>query len=336
MTDERFAALSRWAQDRLGRPALEVAPASADASFRRYFRARDGGRSWILMDAPPEREPMTAFLDVAARLGAIGVHVPQVIAADPERGFALLSDLGCRPYLEALNADTADRLYGDAMAALLVIQSRGPGPGELPPYDEALLRRELALFSDWLLARKLGMDTGGAVGELLAAAFDRLVANALEQPQVCVHRDYHSRNLMVVEHNNPGILDFQDAVIGPVTYDLVSLLRDCYIGWPRARVEGWVRGYFEATLEAGILREGVADEAGFLRWFDLMGIQRHLKAAGIFARLDLRDGKPGYLADIPRTLGYVAEVGAGHPGLAPLAGFVAGEVLPRVAELLAD
>jgi len=333
MTDERLAALSRWAQEQLDVATLDVAPASADASFRRYFRARDGGRTWILMDSPPEREPLTDFLDVARRLGAIGVHVPEVIAADPERGFALLSDLGSRPYLDALDDESADRLYGDAMAALAVIQSRGPGPGELPPYDEALLRAELALFSDWLLARKLGVDTGGATGELLAFAFDRLVANALEQPQVCVHRDYHSRNLMVVEDNNPGILDFQDAVIGPVTYDLVSLLRDCYIRWPRARVEDWALGYYERALQSGILREGVTDQAGFLRWFDLMGIQRHLKAAGIFARLDLRDSKPGYLADIPRTLGYVAEVGASYPELAPLAGFVAEEVLPKVADL---
>ncbi|WP_297527391.1 aminoglycoside phosphotransferase family protein [Thiohalobacter sp.] len=333
MTDERLAALARWAQAQLDIASLDVAPASADASFRRYFRARDGGRSWILMDSPPEREPLTAFLDVARRLGAIGVHVPEVIAADPERGFALLSDLGSRPYLDALDDASADRLYGDAMAALRVIQARGPGPGELPPYDEALLRGELALFSDWLLARKLGIDTDGATGELLASAFDRLVANGLEQPQVCVHRDYHSRNLMVVEHNNPGILDFQDAVIGPVTYDLVSLLRDCYIRWPRAQVEAWAVGYFEQALQAGILRDGITDETGFLRWFDLMGIQRHLKAAGIFARLDLRDGKPGYLADIPRTLGYVAEVGARYPELARLAGFVADEVLPKLAEL---
>jgi hypothetical protein len=202
----------------------------------------------------------------------------------------------------------------------------------LPAYDRRLLMAEMGLFRDWLLGTHLGLTVDATQTAMLDAACERLVNNALEQPQVCVHRDYHSRNLMVTGRNNPGILDFQDAVIGPVTYDLVSLLRDCYIAWPRARVEGWALGYRELALQSGILREEHEDPAVFLRWFDLMGVQRHLKAAGIFARLHHRDGKPGYLADIPRTLGYVVEVAARYPEISGLGEFIDREVVSRLLD----
>ena len=257
------------------------------------------------MDAPPGQEDTRPFVAIARRLREIGLNVPEVLADDPGRGFLLLSDLGTQQYLAALDEGSVGRLYGDALGALVTLQACGPGAGELPPYDEALLLREMELFRDWYLGRHLGLTLGAAEQQVLDNAFRLLAATALAQPQVAVHRDYHSRNLMVAPHN-PGILDFQDAVFGPVTYDLVSLLRDCYIAWPQALVEEWALGYQHLAFDSGILRE--RDEERFLRWFDLMGVQRHLKAIGIFARLNHRDGKAGYLKDIPRTLAYLQTV----------------------------
>jgi hypothetical protein len=228
-----------------------------------------------------------------------------------------------------LDEETAERLYGDALGALMAMQACGPTT-KLPPYDRELLVRELELFRHWLCGEHLGLALSEADHKLLDEVFGVLVSNALEQPQVVVHRDYHSRNLMVTASNNPGILDFQDAVIGPVTYDLVSLLRDCYISWPRERVEEWALGYLDLALQSGILREDQEDPEQFLHWFDLMGVQRHLKAAGIFARLNHRDGKPGYLADIPRTLAYVVEVAERHTELLALGEFVSDRVLERL------
>jgi aminoglycoside/choline kinase family phosphotransferase len=223
----------------------------------------------------------------------------------------------------------ADALYADAIEALVRIQARGARFGaQLPPYDEKLLRFEMSLFTDWLLARHLQVSLDPGATQALARVFDTLVASALEQPPVFVHRDYHSRNLMVCSGHNPGILDFQDAVHGPLTYDLVSLLRDCYIAWPQDRVVAWALDFRRRAASAG-LPVG-ADEQQFLRWFDLMGVQRHLKASGIFARLWHRDGKPGYLADVPRTLEYVAQACARHADLAPLGELVAGRVLPAM------
>lgn len=325
---ERLEQITAWLQAEPAFAGVAIRPASADASFRRYFRARTqdaqhgdasyGDASYIVMDAPPDKEDMGPFLKVDALLLDIGLHVPRVLRADIERGFYLLSDLGDTHYLQALNADSAQRLYGDALGALLVIQAQGPRAGELPAYDRPMLLREMALFRDWLVGKHLSMTLDATQTAMLDRSFDLLATSALEQPQVCVHRDYHSRNLMVTPRNNPGILDFQDAVIGPVTYDLVSLLRDCYIAWPRARVEDWALGYCELAVQSGVLRPGQADERQFLKWFDWMGVQRHLKAAGIFARLYRRDGKPGYLADIPRTLGYVVDVASRYPQLAGL------------------
>ena len=327
---ERLRALESWLAGVLGTTDFAVEPASGDASFRRYFRVtpQEGG-TLIAMDAPPDREDCHPFVDVATRLAAVGLHVPRIHAAALERGFLLIDDLGSLHYLEALSDGNADRLYGDALGALVVMQACGPCDG-LPPYDAALLRREMALFPDWLVERHLGLVLTDDERRMLDAVFGALEKNALEQPRVFVHRDYHSRNLMLTSSPNPGILDFQDAVLGPVTYDLVSLLKDCYVRWPRSRVLAWAEGYFTLAVQSGILR--AKDEPRFERWFDLMGVQRHLKAAGIFARLYRRDGKPGYLADVPRTLGYILEAATSYPELEGLAGFIDRRVMPALAK----
>jgi aminoglycoside/choline kinase family phosphotransferase len=325
----RIQALQQWLQEDLGFTDYGLEPASSDASFRRYFRIQRGGRSYIAMDAPPEQEDCRPFIQVTRLLFDLGLQVPELLESDPARGFLLLGDLGNHPYLAALNEQTVDRLYGDALAALVVMQACGPNDARLPPYDRALLLREMALFPEWLLRSHLGLEPDREQAHQLEVTFALLADNALQQPQVFVHRDYHSRNLMVTERNNPGILDYQDAVVGPVTYDLVSLLRDCYVQWPRARVEDWALGYRELAQQSGILRAEVG-EGQFLRWFDRMGVQRHLKAAGIFARLHHRDGKPGYLADIPRTLGYIVEVAQHDAELALLGALIREQVLPRL------
>jgi aminoglycoside/choline kinase family phosphotransferase len=328
---DRLEALKRWLETELDFREYTLKPASSDASFRRYFRVSQEGASFIVMDAPPDREDSHSFVAVARLLFDAGLNVPELIDMDLGQGFLLLGDLGQHLYLDALDATSVERLYGDALAALAGIQACTPEQGLLPDYDRKLLLAEMELFREWLVGRHLGLALTPQQTQMLDAAFRLLADNALEQPQVCVHRDYHSRNLMVTAHNNPGILDFQDAVIGPVTYDLVSLLRDCYIEWPRAQVEAWALAYRERALRSGLLAGTPDDPARFLRWFDLMGVQRHLKAAGIFARLKHRDGKPGYLADIPRTLGYVVEVAARRAELAGLGAFVASQVLDRLA-----
>ncbi|HHH44906.1 MAG TPA: aminoglycoside phosphotransferase [Gammaproteobacteria bacterium] len=314
---DRLERLQQWTRAQLGWPEADLRSASADASFRRYFRVQQGGESYVLMDAPPDKEDCGPFIRVSRLLLGLGLHVPEILASDLEQGFLLLSDLGTRLYLDELDDSNVDRLYGDALGALATLQSCGP-QHELPAYDRQLLLTEMSLFRDWLLGRHLDLAFDERAQKELQNSFDRLADNALEQPQVCVHRDYHSRNLMLSERHNPGILDYQDAVTGPLTYDLVSLLRDCYIRWPRQRVEDWALGYFELATQTGIVRTGESDEQQFLKWFDWMGVQRHLKAAGIFARLNHRDGKPGYLKDIPRTLGYVQDVCSRYPELSAL------------------
>lgn len=340
---QRLEALTAWVKDLLHEklcdavesadalPAdFQITTASADASFRRYFRVSGSGistcfdapgDSLIVMDAPPDKENLQPFVAVSNLLDNIGLHVPRVLAQNTAQGFLLLSDLGTQSYLDALNDQTVDSLYADALAALLVMQRDVPheylyGPQSLPAYDATLLLNEMALFRDWYCRqyRQLVFSDEQQTG--LDQVFQRLSEAALAQPRVFVHRDYHSRNLMVTPQQNPGILDFQDAVVGPVTYDLVSLLRDCYIDWPRSRVEQWALGYLHDVAGAGLIPHE-SDET-YLRWFDWMGIQRHLKATGIFARLCLRDGKSGYLDDIPRTLNYVREVSAGYPELRAL------------------
>jgi len=322
---ERRDQLLEWVEKVLGRGDYSLEPTSGDASFRRYWRLCRGGHSLVVMDAPPVAEDIERFVRIAGRLRALGLNTPEVYAEEPRQGLLLLSDLGAKPYLDALDNENADRLYGDALAALTAIQACASTQG-LPLYDGPFLRREMELFREWLLHGHLGLALSGEDNEALDRSFDFLLESALEQPRVFVHRDYHSRNLMVTQPPSPGILDFQDAVAGPVTYDPVSLLRDCYISWPRKRVEDWARGYAALAVQSGILRKG--DERRFVPWFDLMGVQRHLKASGIFARLNIRDGKPGYLADIPRTLTYVLDVAPAYPDLEALAELIRERVLP--------
>ncbi|MBT8419480.1 MAG: phosphotransferase [Gammaproteobacteria bacterium] len=318
--DNRLDAIRSWLLQVLPEGSFDVVAASQDASFRRYFRVCPAdGRSLIVMDAPPTHENNNRFVFVAKLLRKIGVNVPEVLETDFQRGFLLLSDLGKTHYLAVLarnpNKHQVDRLYNDAMDALLTIQSLA-ACDRIPEYSHELLDAEMALFRDWFLGRHLGIRITETLHRTLRSSFDFLQCAATEQPQVFVHRDYHSRNLMVREQYNPGILDFQDAVRGPITYDLVSLLKDVYISWPRTRVDEWVLGYRKLAIARGILHN--VDATTWLRWFDLMGAQRHLKIAGIFARLYHRDGKPGYLADIPLTLDYLAQVCARYPELAAL------------------
>ena len=327
---ERLEQLKNWLDNELNFSEYTLRPASADASFRRYFRVLHAGVSYVVMDAPPEKEDSQSFVTISKMFFDLGLNVPEVIDESLQQGFLLLSDLGSAPYLEVLNEETVERLYGDALGALATLQACTPRQASLPSYDRTLLLNEMELCREWLIGKHLGVSPDAVQTGMIDAAFELLAENALAQPRVCVHRDYHSRNLMHTGMNNPGILDFQDAVIGPVTYDLVSLLRDCYIDWPRARVEDWALGYLDLALQSGILRAEQGDPQQFLRWFDLMGMQRHLKAAGIFARLKHRDGKDGYLQDIPRTLGYVVEVAARHDELAAFGRFIDSEVLCRL------
>ncbi len=315
--DRRLQALQSWINTIPGLREAELRPASTDASFRRYFRVRAGDRTYVAMDAPPDKYDPHSYVRIAERFYALGLHVPRVLEKDLARGFFLITDLGERLYLSELNDETVERLYGDALSALVVLQAGiYTDPGFLPEYDEALLLAEMELFREWYLGRHLGITLRHEQQQVLGRMFGTLARSALKQSKTWVHRDYHSRNLMVVERNSPGILDFQDAVCGPVSYDLVSLLRDCYIAWPRARVEQWVVRYHDLALESGI--PVCDDPQQFQEWFDLMGVQRHLKAVGIFARLWHRDGKSGYLDDIPRTLGYVLDVSARYSALQPL------------------
>lgn len=283
-------------------------PASSDASFRRYFRLQGDSESFIVMDAPPAQEDCLVFMRIAGYLEAMQLNAPRILEADPERGFLLLTDLGTTQYLDSLknNRKNAPAMYADALAALARIQERGAAyQALLPPYDEELLRFELSLFHDWLCGNHLGIEFDADAEAAWQDVCTLLVKNALDQPQVFVHRDYHSRNLMVTASNNPGILDFQDAVEGPLTYDLVSLLKDCYIRWPSEQLRRWVLDFYAGLDEATV---GLVDQKQFTHDFELMGVQRHLKAAGIFARLNHRDGKPDYLHDIPRTLNYIVEL----------------------------
>ncbi len=311
--DSRLRELEQWLREDLSLPMTKMAPASSDASFRCYFRVWCGATSYIVMDAPPGKEDIRPFIQIGTLLEEIGLHVPGVLEQDLQRGFLLLTDLGSRQYLDELNEASAPRLYGDALRSLVKMQSC---PREMlrqvATYERKLLLEEMALFREWYLERHLGISLSADQAEMLVSSFSYLVEAALEQPRVLVHRDYHSRNLMIAEPN-PGILDFQDAVVGPVSYDLVSLLRDCYVAWPRQEVEQWVEWYYNMASQVGLLQQ--ADMGQLLRWFDLMGVQRHLKAVGIFSRLDIRDGKPGYLKDIPRTLGHIEAVLPHYPEL---------------------
>jgi len=327
-SDSRLANLTQWVLEDLGFDGARIAPASVDASFRRYFRVTLGEDSYIVMDAPPDKEDSGPFLKVARILGSMDLNVPIVLARDMTRGFLLLSDLGSLQYLDALPADgAADRLYRDALEALRTMQiTDAPAARDLPRYDRALLLREMELLPEWFLRRHLGLRIAAHERAMLDKLFGSLVSAALEQPTTFVHRDYHSRNLLVTPRNNPGILDFQDAVWGPVTYDLASLLKDCYIAWPPARVREWTLEYRDSLIEAGFKLD--ADAARFLRWFDLMGLQRHIKVLGIFARLFYRDGKSQYLRDLPRVLDYARDTAARYAETEPFADFLVKRIDP--------
>jgi len=328
----RRAQIADWLRGQVRFDLVRLEPASSDASFRRYLRAwRADGATRVVMDAPPDKEDTAPFLQVAALLERCGVHVPRVDAVDAVRGFVLMEDLGSVQYLARLREGADPQpLYADALEALQRIQLQGGSAArELPPYDRAALEREMALMGEWFCVRHLRLVLDAEDHAVLAGTFELLTRAALSQPVVFVHRDYHSRNLMWLPQGNPGILDFQDALAGPITYDLVSLLKDCYVEWPRARVQGWV-GDYRARLAAQGGPAG-ADAQQFLRWFDLAGLQRHIKVLGIFARLWWRDGKAGYLADLPRTLQYVRAAAGAFPELAAFAAWLERRVAPVFA-----
>ncbi len=311
---ERLERLTAWVRTVLPAPLLALQPASADASFRRYFRASTETGSFIVMDAPPSHEDCKPFLHVARLFRATGANTPEILAENLAEGFLLLSDFGDTTYLAALEADpsSADRLYRDANMALIKIQSASR-PGELPAYDAELLLREMRLFPDWYLARHLGVSLDAEQQHVLDSTFNSILANNLAQPQVYVHRDWHSRNLMLTTADNPGVLDFQDAVYGPITYDLASIYKDAYIRWDEERVLDWLVRYWDAARKAGLPVN--ADFGAFYRDFEWMGVQRHIKVLGIFARLCHRDGKTGYLKDMPLVMDYLRKACARYNGL---------------------
>jgi aminoglycoside/choline kinase family phosphotransferase len=313
---ERLAQLDSWlARRQPGRP-YTIQPASADASFRRYFRVafEDDPTPLIVMDAPPAQEDCRPYVHVAALFGTAGAHVPAVLDQDLERGFLLLSDLGSTTYLDALTPDNAHNLYADALGALIAIQAASR-PGELPDYDRALLLRELELFPVWYLGRHKGVQLSEAEANTLYAAFETILAVNLAEPRVFVHRDFHSRNLMV-SAPNPGVLDFQDAVYGPLTYDLASLFKDAYIRWDEEFTLDLLARYWETARMLGLPVR--ADFGDFHRDYEWMGVQRHLKVLGIFARLCHRDGKEGYLKDLPLVMDYLRKACERYRELGPL------------------
>lgn len=342
--DLRTISMFDWLENDLLLTITHCEPASSDASFRRYFRvyASDGfmdmeittpttGEStqqFIVMDAPPSKENIEPFIRTAKLLAQSDINVPTIFQQNLTDGFLLLEDFGNQCFLDRLNASTADDLYQSALDSLFKLQTQTPvQTSGLPHYDEPLLQRELVIFDEWFLGQLLDIEIPPPVWETVRAI---LTKSALEQPSTCVHRDYHSRNLMVLDNDSPGVIDFQDAVIGPITYDLVSLLRDCYIAWPEQQVEQWRLNYFERLQQASLIH---CSSSQFKRWFDLMGLQRHLKAIGIFSRLHLRDGKSNYLDDIPRTLNYVTTVCATYPELAEFNDFLHRRVLPALSKV---
>lgn len=329
--DTRLAELSLWVASELNLDKAEMIPVSGDASFRRYFRFQTVQKSYIAMDAPPEKEDSHSFVAIAQSWFRQGIQVPELISIDLKQGFLLLSDFGDDLLLSHLQPECPDveqgnLYYSKAIESLSKIQGLdGPESYQIPPYDSALLQREMALFPDWLLKKKLALTLTEAEEVMLSSVFELLEKRALAQSQVLVHRDYHARNLMVLEDNQLGIIDFQDAVIGPITYDLVSLLRDCYIVWPDDAVSKWARQFYDAVQIGSSFED-------FKKDFDFMGLQRHLKASGIFARLSIRDGKHGYLEDIPRTVEYLYRVSRHYEELVEFTDFLSRRVQPLLTD----
>ena len=321
--DLRAISLLDWLENDLLMIVDAFELASSDASFRRYFRIKTPEGSFVVMDAPPDKENTDVFIRVAGILAGINFNVPIIFQKNTAEGFLLLEDFGSQCFLDELTVENANTLYWSAFDALLLMQSEiAIEYCGLPFYNEALLQRELGVFEDWFLHESLDTPVPAEIWNNLC---ELLISSALEQPKVCVHRDYHSRNLMFLTNDSPGIIDFQDAVIGPITYDLVSLLRDCYISWSPELIEQWRSEYYQRLIALKLIT--VTPEQ-FKRWFDLMGLQRHLKAIGIFSRLHLRDGKSSYLKDIPRTLAYVISVCADYPELSSFSVFLEEQVAP--------
>lgn len=326
----RLNALRAWLRPRFA--DVELEPVSADASFRRYFRFRHGGESFVVMDAPPRQEDSRPFVDIAGRLAACGVHVPTVLASDFDQGFLLLSDLGDASYLHALNGDNAGELFADAIDTLIRMQAAADDRG-LPVYDHDRLLQELRLFPEWFLHRHLGIELDSDETTALEGIFTALIERALGQARVFVHRDYMPRNLMV-SRPNPGVLDFQDAVSGPIAYDVICLFKDAFVSWPQARVDEWLQQYWQQARAQGL--PVPADRGDFRIDLDWMGLQRHLKVLGIFARIRHRDGKPHYLVDAPRFVEYIMQVVPHYPVLTPLGRLFEQRVLPAMAATTGD
>lgn len=307
--DARFAQLTQWVHSLPGWETAVIAPASADASFRRYFRASLPAQTAIVMDCPPEKLSVNPFLDVTDRLFEAQIRVPHIYARNVLDGFLLLEDFGNTLYFHTLTPGNADQLYHAAMDTLINLQAADCN--YIPEYTADFLTMELNLMPEWFLKRHLGFTDYDLPHDLLRTTFEALVESAKEQPSCFIHRDYHSRNIMMLPDDEIGIIDYQDAFLGPITYDLVSLLRDCYLSWPEHRVQRWALDFHKQAIAAGTIPP--VDEITFMRWFDLMGLQRHIKVLGIFCRLNYRDNKPHYLHDLARVLLYVMEVGERHP-----------------------
>jgi aminoglycoside/choline kinase family phosphotransferase len=323
MTIQRTQDLQNWAAQHLQVPLLSFVPLAGDASFRRYFRLTLAEKTLVAMDAPPEQEDSHSFVQVARAFADAGLLVPELLAYDLQQGFLLLSDLGDQLYLPLLNAQSADLLYQKAITELFKIQQCLLP--HAPSYSTELLAREMQIGKEWFLQKHLGLQLTAEEEQLLQTTFNLLIESALAQPQVSIHRDYHSRNLMLLKNQQLGILDFQDAVTGAITYDLVSLLRDCYIAWPRHQVEQWALTYQQRALTLGLLTENNPQQ--FLRWFDWMGLQRHLKCLGIFARKFHRDHTTAYLSDLPRVLQYIIDTSQRYLELASFHQFIQQRVL---------
>jgi aminoglycoside/choline kinase family phosphotransferase len=305
--DYRLSLLEEWLKTVIEQPVLEISSASKDASYRRYFRARTASTTFVVMDAPPDKEPLDRFIAVDKALIKQGVHAPKIYAKNISHGFLLLEDLGNQTYLPQLQ-NRADELYSDAIDALVKIQlgSHQQCSFEVPHYDQCLLSSEMELFNDWYLQTHLGLELDSAMSEVWLNTRDFLLDACLQQPTTWVHRDYHSRNLMIVSECSPAVIDFQDMVRGPISYDLASLFKDCYIEWPRARQHQWLTEYMQRATQAGLHLN--FDLTQLIRWVDLTGLQRHLKVLGIFCRLNYRDGKAHYINDLPLVKKYVSEV----------------------------
>ncbi|QDF76368.1 MULTISPECIES: aminoglycoside phosphotransferase family protein [Shewanella] len=331
LSDPRFLALNSWIARTLGDDA-QVALISGDASFRRYFRVQLPKQSFIAMDSPPDLVPVAPFIALANAYQARGIKAPEVKAAELSQGFLLLSDLGDTQLLDALNSDNVSHYYGRALALLDQVLTITEADGEsLPDYDDEFVLRELNIFLEWLVQHHLRLNIDNQAREMIDECFGLLIDNVALQPKVGMHRDYHSRNLMLCD-DELAVIDFQDAVIGPITYDAVSLLRDCYVRWPDEVITPLIAQHYQQMRTLGLIEETVS-LSQYRRWFDLMGMQRHLKAAGIFCRLNYRDAKPGYMKDIPLTLSYVRDIGAQYPEFTPFITWLDTQVIPKMGAM---